>query len=340
MATSPNYAWAEPDNSSLVKNGAADIRTLGDAIDTSLWNSGYGQAGKNKIINGDFGIWQRGTSITSTAAYTVDRYLEANGTNSIVYTRSTDVPTNSGFAYSVSRAGTGSNMAQRIEAAQSVVLAGQTATLSFWYKSTVGADNFNIVLYYANSADNFAAVTQIGSTQTIATPSTSWVKVSYTYSIPANGANGLAVYFYRGAGATSTTLMTGVQLEIGAVATPFARAGGSIGGELAMCQRYFAKSYLQADAPATATSTNSVVFVCPTASTGSMHQNVRYPITMRTTPTITLYDQVGASGKVYKGANGKTSDVFYTGDGGFAGGTTDATSTTLMVFQYTASAEL
>jgi len=28
MATSPNYAWAEPDNSSLVKNGAQDIRAL------------------------------------------------------------------------------------------------------------------------------------------------------------------------------------------------------------------------------------------------------------------------------------------------------------------------
>jgi hypothetical protein len=196
-------------------------------------------AGKNGVINGGMDIWQRGTSITTTAAYTVDRYLEVNGTNSIVYTRSTDVPTNGGFAYSVSRAGTASNMAQRIEAAQSVVLAGQTATLSFWYKSTVGSDNFNIALYYANSADNFAAVTQIGSTQTIATPSTSWVRVSYTYSIPANGANGLAVYFYRGAGATSTTLMTGVQLELGAVATPFARAGGSIGGELALCQRYY-----------------------------------------------------------------------------------------------------
>ena len=67
MATSPNYAWAEPDNSSLVKNGASDIRTLGDAIDTSVWNVGFGQAGKNKIINADFGIWQRGTSFNPSA---------------------------------------------------------------------------------------------------------------------------------------------------------------------------------------------------------------------------------------------------------------------------------
>jgi hypothetical protein len=68
MATSPNYGWSEPDNTSLVKNGAQAMRTLGDAIDTSVWNVGYGQAGKNKIINGDFGIWQRGTSITTTSS--------------------------------------------------------------------------------------------------------------------------------------------------------------------------------------------------------------------------------------------------------------------------------
>ena len=76
MATSPNYAWAEPDNSSLVKNGAADIRTLGDAIDTSVWNVGYGQAGKNKLINGAMTIDQRNNGATSTASgvFTVDRF--------------------------------------------------------------------------------------------------------------------------------------------------------------------------------------------------------------------------------------------------------------------------
>jgi hypothetical protein len=243
-------------------------------------------AGKNGVINGGMDIWQRGTSITTTAAYTVDRYFEANGSNSIVYTRSTDVPTNSGFAYSVSRAGTGSNMAQRIEAAQSVVLAGQTATLSFWYKSTVGADNFNIVLYYANSADNFAAVTQIGSTQTIATPSTSWVRVSYTYSIPANGANGLAVYFYRGSGATSTTLMTGVQLELGAVATPFARAGGSIGGELALCQRYYYTLV---------SGTNGTFGTAGYYSATDVLGTVFFPVQMRTAPTFSA-----AAGSYYE----------------------------------------
>ena len=36
MATSPIYGWSEPDDSSFVKNGALAIRTLGNAIDTTV----------------------------------------------------------------------------------------------------------------------------------------------------------------------------------------------------------------------------------------------------------------------------------------------------------------
>jgi hypothetical protein len=36
MATTSNYGWTTPDDSSLVKDGASAIRTLGSSIDTSL----------------------------------------------------------------------------------------------------------------------------------------------------------------------------------------------------------------------------------------------------------------------------------------------------------------
>lgn len=36
MATTTNYGWTTPDNTALVKDGAAAIRTLGSSIDTSM----------------------------------------------------------------------------------------------------------------------------------------------------------------------------------------------------------------------------------------------------------------------------------------------------------------
>jgi hypothetical protein len=37
MATSPNYGWTEPDNTGFVKNGALDMRTLGNEIDATVY---------------------------------------------------------------------------------------------------------------------------------------------------------------------------------------------------------------------------------------------------------------------------------------------------------------
>jgi hypothetical protein len=48
-------------------------------------------AGKNKVINGDFGVWQRGTSfaLASTSAYTCDRYIGDAGSMSYTFSRQT-----------------------------------------------------------------------------------------------------------------------------------------------------------------------------------------------------------------------------------------------------------
>jgi len=58
MATSPLFGWQEPDDTSLVKDGAAAIRTLGNAIDTSMGDLLGGTTGqilsKNSNTNMDF----------------------------------------------------------------------------------------------------------------------------------------------------------------------------------------------------------------------------------------------------------------------------------------------
>lgn len=62
MATSPIYSWPEPDNTDLVKNGALAIRTLGDAIDTTM-----GTMVAKSILDA------KGDIIAATAADTASR---------------------------------------------------------------------------------------------------------------------------------------------------------------------------------------------------------------------------------------------------------------------------
>jgi len=199
-------------------------------------------AGKNFIINGGMDIWQRGTTgFTTNSAYTADRWVAGLNSGTFAVSQSTDVPT--GFTYSLSLVGTTALNAQiltRIESANSTAFAGKTVTLSLWAKSTAGTSQLGYSNGYANSVNNFASQTgDTNGTFTSGAPSGSWTKYSATFTPNALAANGYQIIIYRAGTDTSTTLITGVQLEIAPQATPFSRAGGSIGGELALCQRYY-----------------------------------------------------------------------------------------------------
>jgi hypothetical protein len=82
------------------------------------------------------------------------------------------------------------------------------------------------------------------------------------------------------AGAADYFEITGVQLELGSTATTFSRAGGTIQGELAACQRYcFAVTSGATDRTTSQGNYyNSTTFV----------STVAYPVTMRTTPSATI----------------------------------------------------
>jgi hypothetical protein len=55
MATTTNFGWTTPDDTSLVKDGAAAIRTLGQSIDTSMMDLEGGTTGQvlSKASNTD-----------------------------------------------------------------------------------------------------------------------------------------------------------------------------------------------------------------------------------------------------------------------------------------------
>jgi hypothetical protein len=225
------------------------------AASTGLrWQGDY-SAGKNKIINGDFGIWQRGTSITlsnGAFAYTADRFE--------VYTQFS--AGSSSFSQQTFTAGTapvagyegtffgrltcGStasyfDIAQKIESVRT--FAGQTATLSFWAKAS-GSIVITPYLIQNFGSGGSSNVNTAGSTITL---TTSWTRYTVTLSVPSisgktiGAGNYLSALLAHTSGSlNSATIDTwGWQVEAGNVATAFQTATGTIQGELAACQRYY-----------------------------------------------------------------------------------------------------
>lgn len=307
MATSPNYAWAEPDNSSLVKNGAADIRTLGDAIDTSVWNIGFGQAGKNKIINGDFGIWQRGTTIStgnSDYIYGPDRWAAYfYGSNTTTMSQQTFTPGAAPVAgyeaqYFARFVSTNTSTAFRQSIEDVRTFAGQTVTLSFWAKAASAITLGSAYTQFFGTGGS-SPVDITGTNHSI---TTSWARYSGTVTLPSisgktiETSSSLRVIFAANSVINTNIDIWGVQLEYGSKATPFETASGSIQGELALCQRYY---YRSSDS-----STNFAPFVSAAISSSSTQSDcyVPLPVTMRTKLTsvdfsnLSIFDYVASSG--------------------------------------------
>lgn len=81
-----------------------------------------------------------------------------------------------------------------------------------------------------------------------------------------------------------------VQLEAGTLFTSFERR--NVADELALCQRYFAKTYDAADAPATVTGNGALAAFCGTAGASAFGVNWKLPVSMRITPSAVFYSPV------------------------------------------------
>jgi len=198
--------------------------------------------GKNFIINGGMDVWQRGTSSSSSGGYyTADRWYQVSG--SVTYSQETSiVPT--GFQYALKGTTSASVQVlygQAIETAHAIRLAGQTVTLSY-YGATSDSSSVYFRIDYATTVDqgiSSGTWTIINTITKSATPTMPSSPQQATFAIPSN-AKTLRVFIGNAGSQASggTTTITGVQLEVGSVATPFSRAGGTLQGELALCQRY------------------------------------------------------------------------------------------------------
>ena len=239
---------------------------------------------RNRIINGDMRVWQRGTTVTpslgSLTSYVSDRWASYQTGAALAVGRSSGfVSGANAFQYAASLTGAAGNTEatffQCIESLNTADLSGQTITLSVWLYSGI-AKSINLFIDSADVADVFSATTNRSAVAFSHTGS-GWEKAILTY-VSANSAvaNGIRVRFSFGALTSGVFGFTGVQLEAGSTATDFERR--PIGTELALCQRYF-QSY-------GGQSANDMVCMGTTNSTSNFLGIVHLPVTMRTNPTV------------------------------------------------------
>jgi hypothetical protein len=274
-----------------------------------------------------------GAAVTTSSSFPVDRFFVFNNTDG-AFSAQQDSSAPVGFVNSLkltvttADASVGSTqqllVQHRIEGFNSADLNwgsanAKTITLSFWVRSSVTGT-------FGGSLRNSAADRSYPFTYSISVADT-WEQKSITIAGDTTGTwlttNGIGVGIVFGLGVGSsftgtanqwnaanntcasgvvdlvTTLnatwyITGLQFEVGSVATPFERR--PYGTELALCQRYYYK--LQASATA-----NSLGVGFNDSTTAALVINT-FPVSMRTNPT--ALEQTGTAGDYsirYSGAN-------------------------------------
>jgi len=240
--------------------------------------NGSGYTGyKNRIINGEMKVAQRGTSFSSPASitYTLDRWLVGWGGAAPTTVSQVTGPT--GFKNALQMTGVAGNtvmyVAQRIESLNCSDLSGATITIQANI-ATSASQTVAWSLAYANSSDNYSGTTSVGS-GTWSTTSTATTFTATISSLPSGVTNGLQLIIApanSGAFTSGTITITGVQLERGSNATSFEFR--DYGRELQMCYRYYIKQTGYNTKIASRYGANTVFFSYPT------------PVEMRAAPTV------------------------------------------------------
>jgi hypothetical protein len=269
-----DFTWVTTDDANAIQNSIVDAK--GDLIaasandtparlavgnngetlvadsstSTGLRYQGNYAAGKNKVINGAFDIWQRGTSFNTVNIFTSDRWFwspNAGVTPAIsrqTFTPGTEIE-GSQYFYRVNVATKGGLIfAYAVNKIENVAtLAGQTVTLSLWAKAETNGRTINLALSQTFGTGGSSAVTTSSSAITL---TTSWARYSVTLALPSIsgktiGANNcLELVIQQNFVADNQTFdFSNVQLEAGSVATAFQTATGTLQGELAACRYYF-----------------------------------------------------------------------------------------------------
>ena len=285
-----------------------------DIFDSAVRYYGF----KNHIINGNFDIWQRGTSQTTSGYGSDDRWVNINvgitKTHSRIDCTDTERALFNATAFSrtvVSSVAGASNFGVKAQYIEDVTkLAGKTVTLSFWAKAN---SNKNIAIEFGQRFGTGGTPSPdfLGIGSQLIALTTTWQKKTITVTLPSIAGKTLGtdgvhttstrIVFWFDAGSdfnsraanlgqqSGTFDIAQVQLEEGSVATPFEQR--PYGLEYSLCLRYYEVTQVNVGAYGVA---------------GMLWgQSVPFKVMKRVFPTVEVLTPIGHSniGTIYTSGN-------------------------------------
>jgi hypothetical protein len=274
----------------------------------------------NRIINGDFSVWQTGTSFSianNTFAYTADQWIILNNATGVSLTVSkvtTISPSFNNISITGTAAASGSSIAlvQRFESTPLRDLGGATVAVSFTCNASTSAGTLTgYVQFAANTSIDNGTFTAYNPAVTFTVPTgTGRVSVILPPAATANiqrGAQLLITFVQNTAAGNVSIVIAGVVLEKGAVANPWAPKPPA--REMADCQRFFSCSWPNNGSAASDGTPVWFTTVNTYANQGYVPVGeISFPVQMRARPTLIIYDDLGAAGNAaFNFTNGQSA---------------------------------
>lgn len=278
---------ALPASKNIYLDNSNVVNVAGDVTATS-YNGGQLAGFRNKIINGDMRVAQRGTSYAITSAVTYgcqDRWAVKSTTAPATLSQTSGF-SNQGFGNfariqrTSGTTATGTiSLCTALETIDCISLADKPAfTLSFYAKAGAnfsGANALGTAGSFLNATIIYGTLTDqsttslIDNTWTGGTLRSDYISLTTTltrYTITVQGPADCRqigiVFNFKPTGTADVSDsydITGVQLEVGSVATPFEQR--PYGTELALCQRYLPVLTSGSYIPAPKASTTSAIAI-------------------------------------------------------------------------------
>lgn len=291
------------------------LNSLVDAIgfDNAITALQAARAPRNLVLNGDFAVWQRGTSFAGASGNKWADRWGASRFGALNYSMSQQIgggPAGFQFYGRLKRTAgdtglTSIYLYQNMETRDSIPLAGSVVTFSAWVRSGANFSATGANLHVGintgtgtdqNIAIGYTGLTTPGLAEKVIT--TGWTRVSVTATIPANATEICPFIGWTPtgtAGANDYIDVTGLQLEFGSAPTAFDYR--PFGEQLARCQRYYQKSFPYAVTPAQNAGTAGVCGYVTTAAgaSGNYGSSFAYPTRLRVNPAMTFYNPSAAN---------------------------------------------